>query len=43
MNNAVLELEVDTDDDEPRATQLEESPVLLMAAHNGVRASGGLG
>ena len=39
LNNAVLELEADTDDDEPRAPQLEESPVLLLAAHNGARAS----
>ena len=39
LNNAVLELEADTDDDEPRAPQLEESPILLLAAHNGARAS----
>ncbi len=42
LNTAVVEsldIDTDTDDDEPRAQQLEESPVLLMAAHNGVRAS----
>ena len=43
LNTAVVDIDTDTDDDEPRAPQLEESPVLLMAAHNGVRASGGLG
>ncbi len=46
LNTAVVEsldIDTETDDDEPRAQQLEESPVLLMAAHNGVRASGGLG
>ena len=46
LNTAVVEsldIDTDTDDDEPRAPQLEESPVLLMAAHNGVCASGGLG
>ena len=46
LNTAVVEsldIDTDTDDDEPRAPQLEESPLLLMAAHNGVRASGGLG
>ncbi len=42
LNTAVvesLEIDTETEDDEPRAPQLEESPVLLMAAHNGVRAS----
>ena len=39
LNNAVLDIDIDTDDDEPRAPQLEETPVLLLAAHNGVRAS----
>ncbi len=46
LNTAVvesLEIATDTDDDELRAPQLEETPVLLLAAHNGVRASGGLG
>ena len=39
LNIAVVDIDMDTDDDEPRAPQLEETPVLLMAAHNGVRAS----
>jgi len=42
LNTAVvesLEIDTETEDDEPRAPQLEESPVLLMAAHNGVRFS----
>ena len=39
LNNAVRELQADTDDDEPHAPQLEESPILLLAAHNGARAS----
>ncbi len=38
LNASVKEVEVDTDDDEPRAPQLEEAPVLLLAAHNGARA-----
>ena len=46
LNTAIvesLEIATDTDDDEPRAPQLEETPFLLLAARNGVRASGGLG
>ena len=40
LNTAIVDIiDTDTDDDEPRAPQLEESPVLLLAAHNGVRAS----
>ena len=39
LNTAVVGIDTDTDDDEPRSPQLEETPVLLMAAHNGVRAS----
>ena len=42
LNTAVVEsldIDTETDDDEPRAPQLEETPVLLMAAHNGVPAS----
>ena len=39
LNTAVVDIDPDTDDDEPRAPQLEETPVLLLAAHNGVRAS----
>ena len=40
LNTAVVDIiDTETDDDEPRATQLEESPVLLLAAHNGVPAS----
>jgi hypothetical protein len=39
LNDAVLEGDVDTDDDEPHAPHVSESPVLLLAAHNGVRAS----
>ena len=41
LNTAVagpLEIDTDTDDDEPRGPQLEQTPFLLMAAHNGVRA-----
>ncbi len=42
LNTAVVEsldIDTETDDDEPRAPQLEETPVLLLAAHNGVRTS----
>ena len=39
LDNAVREDVVDTDDDEPRAPQPEEAPILLLAGHNGVRAS----
>ena len=37
LNASVQEVDPDTDEDEPRAPQLEEMPVLLLAAHNGVR------
>ncbi len=39
LDNAVRDDAVDTDDDEPCAPQPEEAPVLLLAGHNGVRAS----
>ena len=39
LDNAVREDVVDTDDDEPRAPQPEEAPILLLAGHNGVCAS----
>ena len=39
LNSTVLEIAQDTDDDEPRSPRLpEEPPILLLAAHNGVRA-----
>jgi DNA polymerase III epsilon subunit-like protein len=37
LDTAVIEMDTDTDDDEPRAPQVAETPVLLLAAHNGVR------
>ena len=37
LNTSVQEDGWDTDEDEPRAVQLTETPVLLLAAHNGVR------
>ena len=37
LNMCVQEDGWDTDEDEPRAVQLTETPVLLLAAHNGVR------
>ena len=37
LDNAVQNVDTDTEDDEPREPQVEESPVLLLAAHNGVR------
>ena len=39
LNTSVQEGSSDTDDEEPRAPQLTETPMLLLAAHNGVRAS----
>jgi len=39
MDNAVQEDVADTDDDEPRMPQPEETPILLLAGHNGARAS----
>ena len=41
LNMAVTESEPDTDDDDdPRLPRLpDEPPILLLAAHNGVRAS----
>ena len=39
LNTSVQEDGWDTDEDEPRAVQLTERPVLLLAAHNGVRTS----
>ena len=36
LNGSVRDDSQDTDEDEPRAPQLEEAPVLLLAAHNGV-------
>ena len=38
LNGSVQDDNPDTSEDEPRAPQLEEAPVLLLAAHNGVRA-----
>ena len=38
LNGTAQDDHPDTDEDEPRAPQLEEAPVLLLAAHNGVRA-----
>ena len=38
LNTSVQEDCSDTDDEEPRAPQLTETPMLLLAAHNGVRA-----
>ena len=37
LNASVQEVDPDTDEDEPRAPQLEETPVLLLAGHNGAR------
>ena len=39
LNTSIQEDVWDSDDDEPRAPRLEETPVLLLAAHNGARAS----
>ena len=39
LDNAVREDLADTDDEEPCAPQPEEAPILLLAGHNGVRAS----
>ena len=39
LNTFVQEDGWDTDEDEPRTQQLTETPVLLLAAHNGVRPS----
>ncbi len=40
LNTAVTESEPETDDDDPRLPRLpDEPPILLLAAHNGVRAS----
>ena len=39
LNTSVKEDDWDTDEDEPRAPQLTELPVLLLAAHNGVLSS----
>ena len=40
LNMAVTESEPDTDDDDPRLPRLlHEPPILVLAAHNGVRAS----
>ena len=39
LNTSVKEDEWDTDEDEPRVPQLIETPMLLLAAHNGVRFS----
>ena len=40
LNTAVTESEPDTDDDDPHLPRLpDEPPILLLAAHNGVRAS----
>jgi len=37
LDDAVRNIDTDTEDDEPREPQVEESPVLLLAAHNGLR------
>jgi hypothetical protein len=39
LDNAVREDLADTDDEEPCAPQPEEAPILLLAGHNGARAS----
>ena len=39
LNASVKEDDWDTDEDEPRAPELTKLPVLLLAAHNGVRSS----
>ena len=40
LNTAVTESKPETDDDDPRLPRLpDEPPILLLAAHNGVRAS----
>ncbi len=39
LDNAVREDLADTDDEQPCAPQPEEAPILLLAGHNGARAS----